>query len=76
MIVELNWAAVAIFVTILGAILGMAIAWGTLREKVRQNRIDIDNIRDQNRTDHALIFQKLDALLRCIVRRDVSKDGE
>ena len=74
--ISINWAAVAIFFTILCALIGMAVAWGTNSEKIKQNRekteINAENIRryqDENRQDHKQIFDKLDAL------RDLIKNG-
>lgn len=58
--IEINAGMVAVFVTILLSLLGMAVAWGTLREKVKQHDKDIESNRNENRQDHKLIFQKLD----------------
>ena len=53
-------------VVILLAIVSAALAFGRLSEKVRGNRIDINDDRKTNREDHQRLFDKLDDLLLLI----------
>ena len=55
---------VAILITILLALLAMAAAWGSLRERVKHNKEAIASDRKTNREDHQQIFEKLDQILR------------
>jgi len=68
--IQIDAPLVAIFFTILMALLAMAVAWGSLREKVKHNcqavkeqEKMIERNYQQNREDHQLIFQKLDKIL-------------
>lgn len=58
--IQIDAGLVAIFVTILFALLGLAVAWGTLREKVKHNREDIDKFISENTTEHNRIFDKIE----------------
>lgn len=60
--IQIDAAIAAIFVTVLIALLGMAVGWGTLRERVNNNRMQIERLCEQNRQDHLLIFSKLDSI--------------
>ena len=62
----LDTGTVAILVTILLALLALSAAWGTLREKVKSIRYDIDKDRKDNREDHQRMFDKLDKIDRGI----------
>ncbi len=50
----------AIFITVLLSLMGMAVAWGTLRERVKHNCHDITDDRKANREDHQLLFAKME----------------
>jgi len=53
---------VAIFITILLALMGTGVAWGVLSEKVKNNRRDIDANSNLNHEEHQTIFHKLDEI--------------
>ena len=64
-----------IILTILLAVIGVAVTMGMYGEKIKQNREkikenkeltdkEITNLRDENRQDHKAIFSKLDAIIR------------
>ena len=57
--IQIDAGLAAIFITILFALLGMAAAWGTLSQKVKNNYHQIDANYKQNREDHQMIFNKL-----------------
>lgn len=59
----LDVGMIAIFVTILVALLAMAAAWGSLRERVKHNKEAISLDRKTNREDHQQIFEKLDQII-------------
>ncbi len=59
------WIAGSIVLLI--AIISAAIAFGRLFEKVRGNRIDIDEDRKANREDHSKLFDKMDELRTLIM---------
>ena len=59
---ELDAAIIGVVITVLLALLGFAGACGILSERVKNNRIDIDADRKQNRDDHRLIFSKLEEI--------------
>ena len=69
--VELDSATVAILVTVLIALLGLAAAWGTIREKVKRNHDDIvknkeyierdmKSLMRDNQKDHERIYDKIE----------------
>jgi len=62
--IQIDAAIVAIFVTVLIALLGMAVGWGTLRERVSNNRKEIEKFSKQNREDHKAIFEMLNSIQR------------
>jgi len=64
--IQIDAAIVAIFVTVLIALLGLAVGWGTLRERVNNNRVQIEKSSEQNRQDHKIIFEKLDSIKKDI----------
>ncbi len=75
--IEINAGLVGVFVTVLFAIIGLAVGYGTLREKVSQNRRDIDKERDnqkremekfakENKDEHERIYNKLDEVNKYI----------
>lgn len=53
-------AIITVAVTVLLAVIAMAVAWGTLRERVRTN----SDLLKHNRDDHRLIFEELRELNR------------
>ncbi len=72
---ELDAGLVAILVTILMALLGVAAAWGALGQRVsNQDRTieanrqstdhDIERLHTENRDDHRQIFSKLEEINR------------
>lgn len=71
--IEFNAPVIAIFVVILGSLLGLAVGWGTLRERVKNNRHDIDQDRDDRKGDrkenseaHERIYDKIDETLTAV----------
>ncbi len=60
--IEIDAATLAVIVTIFIAVLGLAVAWGALGQKVKRHDQDIKDIRKENREDHEKIFSKLDAI--------------
>jgi len=64
--IQIDAALAAIFITILISLIGMGIAWGTLSEKVKNNRRDIDITHRENKVDHQLIFTQLKDIERAI----------
>ena len=69
----LDSSQVAIFVTVLISLVAMGVAWGTLREKVKGNRIDLDDDRKQNREDHQRLFDKLSEINKCLAKMNGKK---
>lgn len=83
--IQIDTGIVAIFITILFALLGLAVGYGTLREKVKRNSLDVDRVREEskkemeqfcseNREDHGKIYNKLDEINKYI-RNGYSKGG-
>ncbi len=75
--IEINAGLVGVFVTVLFAIIGLAVGYGTLKEKVSNNRKDIDKERDnqkremekfakENKDEHERIYNKLDEVNKYI----------
>ena len=69
--IEINAASVAVFVTILLALLCFACAWGSLNQRVKNDRHDINKIekafsdfQTENKADHEKISGKLDTIIR------------
>lgn len=60
--IQIDAPVLAIFITILLSLMGMAAGWGSLHEKVKHNCKDIEANARQNREDHQLIFNKLDSI--------------
>ncbi len=60
--VQLDTAVVAIIVTILLSIIGLAAAWGSLGQKVKRHDCDLQCQRRENREDHTRIFDKLEEI--------------
>ncbi len=54
-------------IVILLAIITSSVAFGRLFEKVRGNRIDINDDRKANREDHTRLFDKMDELRTLII---------
>ena len=82
--IELDSSFIAITITILLAIIGLAAAWGALGQKVKGqgktieiNRKEIDKdierLHTENREDHRQIFSKLEEINNYIRNR---KEGE
>ncbi len=74
--IEINWAASGVIITLLTGLIGLAAWVGAINEKVKQhkqlimeNKNEVKEDREQNRQDHRLIFDKLDNL------RDLVKNG-
>ena len=70
---NLDVGTVAIFISILLALLAMSAAWGTLREKVKNIRYDIDKERKDNRDDHQRMFDKLEKIDRELNGKSVDR---
>ena len=73
----------AVFITILVSLVGMGIAWGTLRERVRYNSNDLgahkqvsELYRQENREEHKQINNKLDAIHKTIAKNRIGKQGK
>jgi len=64
---------IAIIITILLSIIGLAVAWGALGQKVKRHDKDIDRLHSENREDHRQIFNKLEEI-NAYIRN--SKNGE
>lgn len=62
--IQIDAPLAAILITTLIALLGMAVAWGTLREKVKNNCKDIESNYKQNREDHQMLFNKMEDIQR------------
>ncbi len=71
----LDTGMIAILVTILMALLGIAVAWGALSQRVHNQDItieanrklsehEIERLHTENREDHRLIFTKLEEINR------------
>lgn len=67
MIVESGWVAIGI--TILVALLGLAVAWGSLHEKLKNQQVQLDSHKEElridradNRADHQKIMEKIDCI--------------
>jgi len=67
--IELNWAAAGVVSTIFISLMCLAAWVGKVSERVQHNRKDIDKYVEENRKDHRIIFDKLDAL------RELIKNG-
>jgi len=67
--IQVDAGVAAILITILLSLIGMGVAWGTLREKVKQNRCDINTHFDDNKKDHDKMITKLDNI------RDIISKG-
>jgi len=57
---------VAVIVIVLFALLGLAVGYGALLQKVKNNKEDIEKFCRENREDHRDIFNKLDAVLKAV----------
>ncbi len=73
MAVNIDSGIVAVCVTVLLAILGLAAAWGALGQRVKQhekdisdNRCEMDTFRKENRDDHRVIYDKLEEINKYI----------
>jgi len=74
MAIQLDTGLVAVIITVLLSIVGMAVAWGTLRERLSNTREDVYNNRKEieknraaNTSEHRLIFDKLDDIKNRII---------
>ncbi len=72
---QIDTGMAAILVTVLLALLGLAMAWGALGQKVSRHDItikenrenvekDIERLHTENREDHRQIFTKLEEIQR------------
>jgi len=68
---QVDVAMVAILVTVFLAIIAVAFGYGVLTQKVKSNRIDINNVheefqtyRKENKQEHHEINSKLDTIIR------------
>ena len=57
---------IAVLITVLLSLLGLATAWGVMIERVKNIRCDVDKERKDNREDHQLMFEKLDRIERSL----------
>uniref|UniRef100_A0A6M3K2E1 Uncharacterized protein n=1 Tax=viral metagenome TaxID=1070528 RepID=A0A6M3K2E1_9ZZZZ len=64
--IQIDAAMAAIFITVLLSLIAMGVAWGTISEKVKHNRNDIDITHRENKADHLLLFQKLQDVEKAI----------
>jgi len=64
--IEINWAAMGIVITLLMSLLALAAWVGAIAEKVKRNVKDINAHKDSNSQEHQRIFDKLDALRELI----------
>ena len=78
---QIDAGIVAIFITVLISLLGLAAAWGRLWEKVKQNRDDIHThknelkeeiakLHKENKSDHQTIFSDLNEIKKEMYRRN------
>lgn len=79
MAMEIDAGLVAVIITVLLAIIAMAVGWGTLRERLSNTREDVDSNRRQieknreaNTSEHRLIFTKLDDIKDRIINGNKS----
>ncbi len=68
---QIDAAIIGVVVTVLLALLGLAYGYGSLTNKVKGDRYDIEEIKKSfrdyqvdNKADHALITTKLDTIIR------------
>ncbi len=52
----------AIIITVLITLLGMAVAWGSLGQRVNEHDKMLERLHSENRQDHQQIFNKLDEI--------------
>jgi len=57
--IQIDAAMAAILITVLLSLIAMGVAWGTISEKVKNNRRDIDITHKENKADHRLLFEQL-----------------
>jgi len=63
---QIDTGLLAIIITVLITIIGLAASLGALTQKVRQHDTDIQTNRTENRADHQQIFSKLDEINKYI----------
>ena len=59
---QIDTAMLGIIITVLLAILGLAVAWGALGQKVRGHDKELTLQHNENREDHRQIFCKLEEI--------------
>ncbi len=67
MVIDSGLVAIALFVLL--ALLGLAVGWGTLRERVHNIRHDVDTDRKENRADHEKILDSIDEVKTALTRK-------
>jgi len=67
---EINWAAMGVIITVLGSLLALAYNAGSQNRQIKQNRESIENIYEElrdikkdNKDDHKIIYAKLDRII-------------
>ena len=80
MAIEIDAGLAAVIITVLLAIIAMAVGWGTLRERLGNTREDvetnqrsIEKNQEANTREHRLIFDKLDDIKDRIINGNRSK---
>jgi len=84
--IQIDSGFVAIVVTIILALLGLAVGYGKLSEKVRRNCDDVEknreehkreiyNFREENSKSHEIIYNKLEAINN-FIRKGFVKSGD
>lgn len=62
--IEIDASLVAILVTILGALIGVAFGYGSLTQKVKGVVEQFKNYQKENKDDHNMINNKLDRIIQ------------
>ena len=65
----IDTGAAAIMVVVLLALLGLAVGWGTLRERVSNIRNDVNSDREENRDDHKRMLEEVGEIRKSLSRK-------
>ncbi len=68
--VQIDTAVFAILISVVLAIIALAVAWGALGQTVKRHDKEIDKLHNENREDHRAIFNKLEEINRSLKRTD------
>jgi len=59
---QIDTPILAIIITVVMSIIGLAVAWGALGQKVRKHDEELDRLHNENRADHQRLFDKLEEM--------------